>query len=148
METEATGTILYFSVLYGLWVAQYLGGEPVAALERGKEFLSLAPSQMQPGLLLVGHRLAGSALAFTGDYPAALLHLDHAMALYQPEEHRELASRFGADIGITALCVRAWVLWHCGYPDQARRALGVRGSGMPDNPFIGILSFMPLSIRV
>ena len=124
METEATGTILYFSVLYGLWVAQHLGGEPVAALEQGKEFLSLAPSQMQPGLLLVGHRLAGSALAFTGDYPAALLHLDHAMALYQPEEHRELASRFGADIGITALCVRAWVLWHCGYPDQARSALG------------------------
>jgi predicted ATPase len=65
----------------------------------------------------------GSSLLFTGDYPGALSHLDCATALYQPEEHRELAFRFGADIGATALCVRAWALWHCGYPDQSRRAL-------------------------
>jgi predicted ATPase len=122
-ETESTGTILHFSVLYGLWVARYLGGEPVAALEQGKEFLSLAQSQTQSGLLLVGHRLVGSSLIFTGDYPAALSHLDRAITLYRPEEHRELAFRFGADIGITAQCVRAWALWHAGYPDQARRAL-------------------------
>jgi predicted ATPase len=123
VETETTDTILHFSVLYGLWVARYLGGEPVAALDQGKEFLSLAQSQTQSGLLLVGHRLVGSSLLFTGDYPEALSHLDCATALYQPEEHQELAFRFGADIGVTALCVRAWALWHRGYPDQARRAL-------------------------
>ncbi|MBV9377244.1 MAG: hypothetical protein JO320_19705 [Alphaproteobacteria bacterium] len=118
-----TGAILHFSVLYGLWVARYLGGEPVAALEQGKEFLSLAQSQTQSGFLLVGHRLVGSALIFTGDYRAALSHLDRAVDLYQPTEHGNLAFRFGADIGITAQCVRAWALWHRGYPDQARRAL-------------------------
>jgi predicted ATPase len=127
-ETEATGTLLHFSVLYGLWVARYLGGEPVAALKQGKEFLSLAQSQGQSGLLLVGYRLVGSALVFTGNYPAALSHLDRAVELYQPQEHQELAFRFGADIGITAQCVRAWALWHCGYPEQARQALdeGIR----------------------
>jgi predicted ATPase len=52
-----------------------------------------------------------------------LSHLDRAITLYRPEEHRELAFRFGADIGVTAQCVRAWALWHGGYPDQARRAL-------------------------
>jgi predicted ATPase/DNA-binding response OmpR family regulator/class 3 adenylate cyclase len=123
VETEATDTILYFSVLYGLWVAQYLGGEPIAALEQAKEFLALAKSQTQPGLLLVGHRLVGTALILTGDYRTALSHLDSAIELYRPEEHQELAFRFGADIGITAQCVRAWALWHRGYPDQARRAL-------------------------
>ena len=81
IEMEATGTLLHFSVLYGLWVARYLGGEPVAALEQGKEFLSLAQSQTQSGLLLVGHRLVGSALIFTGDYRAALSHLDRAITL-------------------------------------------------------------------
>ena len=50
------------------------------------------------------------------------LYLDRAVGLYRPEEHRELAFRFGADIGITAQCVRAWALWLRGYPDQARRA--------------------------
>jgi hypothetical protein len=43
--------------------------------------------------------------------------------LYQPEEHRELAFRFGADIGITAQCARALALWHRGYPDQALKAV-------------------------
>jgi class 3 adenylate cyclase/predicted ATPase len=123
VETAATGTVLHFSVLYGLWVAQYLGGEPIVALEQAKEFLALARSQGQSGLLLVGHRLLGTALVLTGDYRTALSHLNSAVELYRPEEHQELAFRFGADIGITAQCVRAWALWHRGYPDQARRAL-------------------------
>ena len=122
VETEAAGSMLHFSVLYGLWVAQYLGGEPIAALKQAREFLSLAQSQTQSGLMLVGHRLLGSALLFTGDYPKALSHLDRAVALYRRQEHAELAFRFGADIGITAQCVRAWALWHRGYPDQAQRA--------------------------
>jgi class 3 adenylate cyclase/DNA-binding response OmpR family regulator/predicted ATPase len=120
-ETETTGTILHFSVLYGLWVAQYLGGERTAALEQANEFLSLAESRTQSGLLLVGHRLVGSSLIFTGNYPAASLHLDRATALYRPGQHQELALRFGADMGITAMCSRALALWHCGYFDQARR---------------------------
>ncbi len=61
LDINAAGTILHFSVLYGLWVAQYLGGEPVAALEQAKEFLSLAQSQTQSGLLLTGHRLGADA---------------------------------------------------------------------------------------
>src|SRR5215469_9491036 len=121
VETETTDTILHFSVLYGLWVAQYLGGEPITALEQAKEFLALAQSQTQSGLLLVGHRLVGSALIPTGDFQEALSHLDRAVALYRPEEHAALAFRFGADIGITAMCVRAWALWHRGFPDQAKK---------------------------
>jgi predicted ATPase len=85
--------------------------------------MSLAASHPQLGLQLVGHRLLGSGLVFTGNYPDALSHLDRAVELYRPEEHRELAFRFNADIGITAQCVRGWALWHCDYPDQARRAV-------------------------
>jgi class 3 adenylate cyclase/predicted ATPase len=121
-ETEAIGTILHFSVLYGLWVAQYLGGERTAALKQANEFLSLAESQTQSGLMLVGHRLVGSSLIFTGNYPAAFSHLDRAVALYRPGQHQELAFRFGADMGITAMCSRALALWHRGYFDQARKA--------------------------
>jgi tetratricopeptide (TPR) repeat protein len=123
LDTNAAGTILHFSVLYGLWVAQYLGGEPVAALEQAREFLSLAECQAQSGLLLTGHRLVGSALMPIGDFQQALSHLDQAVALYRPEEHGALAFRFGADIGISAMCARAWALWHRGFPDQARQAL-------------------------
>jgi predicted ATPase len=71
LDTNAAGTILHFSVLYGLWVAQYLGGEPIAALEQAKEFLSLAQSAAQSGLLLTGHRLVGSALIPIGKFQEA-----------------------------------------------------------------------------
>jgi predicted ATPase len=47
VATDAAGTILHFSVLYGLWVAQYLGGNPTAAIEQGNEFLLLAQSQTE-----------------------------------------------------------------------------------------------------
>jgi hypothetical protein len=142
VETEAAGTILHFSVLYGLWVAQYLGGAPVAALEQANEFLSLAQSQSHSGLLLVGHRLVGSALVFAGrNLLTALSHLDRAVALYKEDEHQELAFRFGADIGITAQCGRALALWHRGYPDQARRAAD-EGSRRARNPHIVTLSHM------
>ena len=123
LDTDTAGTILHFSVLYGLWVAQYIGGAPIGALEQAKEFLSLAQSQAQSGLLLTGHRLVGSALMSVGDFQEALSHLDRAVALYRPEEHGALAFRFGADIGITAMCVRAGALWHRGFPDQARQVL-------------------------
>ena len=142
VETEATGTILHFSVLYGLWVAQYLGGERTAALEKANEFLSLAEFQTQSGLLLVGHRLVGSSLIFTANYSAALTHLNRAAALYDPRQHQELALRFGADMGITAMCSRALALWHRGYFDQARRAAD-EGLRQARNPPIVTLSPMP-----
>jgi predicted ATPase len=73
---------------------------------------------------VVGHRLVGSALVFAGrDYATALCHLDRAVELYRSKEHRELAFRFGADIGITAQCARGLALWHCGYPGQALKVV-------------------------
>jgi class 3 adenylate cyclase/predicted ATPase len=122
METDAAGTILHFSVLYGLWVADLLRGKPKAALKQAKECLCLAQSQTGSGPLLLGHRLMGTALIALGDYPAALAHLEQAVALYAPEDHQPLAFRFGTDIGICALCVWPWALWHGGYPDQASKA--------------------------
>ena len=39
----------------------------------------------------------------------------------QTRHSRELAFRFGADPGITALCVRALALWHSEHPDHIAR---------------------------
>jgi predicted ATPase len=41
------------------------------------------------------------------------------VALYDPAEHRPLATRFGTDAGVTALSFRSWVLWFLGFPDAA-----------------------------
>jgi predicted ATPase len=59
-------------------------------------------------------------LLFTGDFGESRAHLDHAFALYDPVEHRALATRFSADPGPTTLSFRSWALWFLGYPDAAR----------------------------
>jgi predicted ATPase len=70
------------------------------------------------------------------------VHLDRAIAIYRPVEHRRLATRFGLDIGVAALCFRSWALWTIGFPDaalsDAKRALtyghevGQAATLMPD----------------
>ena len=122
LETGATGSIPHFAALHGLVLADFIGGKPKEALEQAKEFLSLAQYQKDSGLELAGHRLVGTTLIAIGDYPPALSHLEHAMALYAPQDHREMAFRFGADIDVMAFCYYTLALWHAGYPDQASKA--------------------------
>jgi len=134
-ETEADGTILHFSVLYGLWVAQYLGGEPIAALEQAKEFLALAESQTRSGLLLVGHRLVGTALILTGDYRAALSHLDRAIDYTGPKSIRSLRSDLAQTSELPPSACERGHSGIAGIPTKREGPLS-RGSGMPNNPSI------------
>jgi hypothetical protein len=43
-------------------------------------------------------------------------------SLYRPDEYRESASRYGLDIGVNALTVLSWALWHRGYTDRSRES--------------------------
>ncbi len=109
-------------MLYGLWASNFTAGAIAAALEHATNFLSIAQSQPSSGLLLVAHRVLGHSLIFSGDHRAALAHLETAASLCRPEEHRNSALRYGADIGVHALVMLSWALWHRGYPDQSARA--------------------------
>jgi len=121
-ETGAVGTPFHFSVLNGLWVSNQNAGAIAAALGRASNFLSIAQSQPLSGPLLVAHRSLAWSLIFSGDYPAALAHLETAASLYRPEEHRDDAFRYGQHIGVSAFVYLSWALWHRGYPDQSARA--------------------------
>ena len=65
------------------------------------------------------HRLMGSSLMFTGDIVEGKAHFDLAIALYDPSEHRVLASRFGQDVAVNILSGRSWAFWVLGYPEAA-----------------------------
>ena len=132
--TAATGTPLHFSVLYGVWVVDYVRGNAERVLEHAQQFLSLAETQPVSAPRLIGHRILGTGQLFTGDFRQARPHLELAASLYRAEEHREFAFRYGQDIGASALCYLSWALWHEGYPDQAARTadralLHARSSG-------------------
>jgi predicted ATPase len=68
---------------------------------------------------MIGHRIMGHSLLFTGDFAECRAHYDQAIALYDPAAHRPLAMRFGQDIGVTILSYRSAARWMLGYPDVA-----------------------------
>src|SRR5262249_12094152 len=68
---------------------------------------------------MVGHRLMGLSLIHTGDIADGRVHLDRAIALYDPAEHRPLATRFGQDVGAATLCWKSLAFWLLGYPEAA-----------------------------
>ena len=111
--------LLLFSVLYSFWVASFGAFNGDVMRELSAQFLALAEKQTASGPLMIGHRLMGTSLMYTGDIAEGRAHYDQALALYDPAEHRPLATRFGQDTGVSILCSRSWALWVLGYPEAA-----------------------------
>jgi class 3 adenylate cyclase/predicted ATPase len=123
-QAEALGEppedpLLLFSVLWGSWVANYVAFNGEVVRELAAQFLSLAEKQGATIPLVVGHRLMGISLAWTGDIAEGRAHYDQGVVLYDPAVHRPLATRFGQDAGVSILCHRSMTLWLLGYPDAA-----------------------------
>jgi class 3 adenylate cyclase/predicted ATPase len=125
-QAEALGEppedpLLLFSVLYAFWVANTVAFNGNVGRDFAAQFLARAEKQRATVPLMVGHRLMGTSLLFTGDIAAGRRHLDQAIALYDPAEHRPLATLFGQDVRVTLLFFRSWALWLLGYPEAALR---------------------------
>ena len=101
-QAEALGEppedpLLLFSVLYGFWVANHVAFNGDAMRELAAQFLALAEKQGATVPLMIGHRLMGIPCCLRETSRKARAHLDQAIALYDPAEHRPLATRFGQD---------------------------------------------------
>ena len=124
-QAEALGEapddpLLLFSILYGFWASNLVAFNGSALRDLAAQFLAIAKKQKATGPLMIGHRLMATSLTSTGDLVEGLAHYDQALALYDPAEHRSLATRFGQDVRVVILSFRSWVLWVLGYPDAAR----------------------------
>ena len=102
-QAEALGEppddpLLLFSVLYGMWVANVTAFNGTVLRELAAQFLALAEKQNATVPRMIGHRITGTSLLYTGDIVEGRAHLDRALALYDPAEHRPLATRFAQDI--------------------------------------------------
>ena len=109
-------------MLYSFWVANLVASNGDAARELAVQFLALAEKQGATVPLMIGHRLVGVSLMQTGDIAEGRAHLDQAIALYDPAEHRPLVTRFGQDVRVAALSWRSMALWLLGYPKAALAA--------------------------
>jgi len=122
-QAEALGEppedpLLLFSVQHSFWTASFVAFDGEALRERAARFLMLAEKRNARDPIMIGHRIMGSVL-HTGAFAEGRAHLDRAIELYDPAEHRALATRFGQDIRVAALSYRSWALWMLGYPDAA-----------------------------
>jgi TOMM system kinase/cyclase fusion protein len=108
-----------FPVLYGLWLFYLVRAQLQTARELGEQLLNLAERMQDSILLLEAHRALGTSLFYLGELAPARAHLEQAMALYDPQQHRSLAVRFGQDPGVVCRGFAAWALGVLGYPDQA-----------------------------
>ena len=123
-QAEALGEppedpLLLFSVLYGVWVANIVAFNGDATRELAAQFMALATKQGAAVPLMLGHRLMGVSLCFTGDMVESRPHFDRAIALYDPAEHRRLATRFSHDTRVSIFSFRSLALWILGYPEGA-----------------------------
>ena len=120
-QAEALGEppedpLLLFSVLYGVWVASFVAFNGDVCCDLAAKFLALAEKQGATVPLMIAHGIMGASLLFTGDVAEGWAQFDQTIALYDPAEHRPLATRFGQDTEVTVLCWRGFSLWVLGYP--------------------------------
>ncbi len=109
-----------FSILYGFWAVNFMVFNGRLARDLASEYLALAQKNNTTIPLMMGHRLVGGSLLMTGNIAESWSHLDHAIALYNPVEHRQVATRFGQDVRMMILSWRALAKWVLGYPKAAR----------------------------
>jgi hypothetical protein len=104
-QAEARGEtpedpLIWFSVLYGFSVVNFVAFNGDAMRELAEQFSTLAEKQGATVPIMIGHRLMGHALLLTGEIAAAQAHYSQGLAPYDPAKHRPFATRFGQDISI------------------------------------------------
>jgi predicted ATPase len=108
-----------FPVLWGLWHFHIVRGKLQTAQELAAQLLTLAQRVHDPALLLEAHYAFGMSLFWRGELASAHTHFAQGIALYNPQQHRSHAFRFGQDPGMACLSAMAWIRQLLGYPDEA-----------------------------
>ena len=123
-QSEALGEppedpLSLFSALYGVWVVNYVVFNGDICRDLAAQFLTLAEKKRATVPLLMAHTIMGHTSLTGGDFNNAREHYDKGIALYDPREHRPLATRFGQDIQVAILSYRSLALWLIGFPEVA-----------------------------
>ena len=119
LEEPLEDPSLFFSVLSGFWAASLNAFNGDVMCELAAQYLALAERQGGTVPRMVGHRLMGQSFVCTGDIEQGRAHLDRAIALYDPAQHRPVTTQFAQDPRVASLIYRSFALWFLGYPEAA-----------------------------
>ncbi|MBI3795517.1 MAG: AAA family ATPase, partial [Deltaproteobacteria bacterium] len=110
-----------FAALWGLSACYVTQAKFQLARELGGQFLNLAQSQQELISSLEAYRQLGFTLVWAGEFAQARTCLEQGIAVYHPQYHKALVSRYGEDPGVCCLSFVSQALWSLGYPDQASK---------------------------
>ena len=136
-----------FRAIWGLWVFHLVRGQLANARDLAENLLALANREQSSDLLIEAHRNLGTTYFFLGRFDEARTHLLTAISLYDPNQHRLHALRYGQDPGITARIYLARTLWILGEVEQAE-TLALEAIGMArelEHPFTLVFTLVFLS---
>ena len=109
-----------YAAVWGHWYFNLLRMRFSTARDLSFELLELAKREQDKELLLQAHHAAWPILLCRGELLLCREHAEQGLALYNREEHRSHALRYGGhDPGACSHFHLAMALWLLGYPDQA-----------------------------
>lgn len=124
LSKQAGDAFLLFTTMAWLVAFYTVKGELQTARDLGEQFLCLAQKAQHRVALVAALPLVGTILFYMGELAAAQQHLDKGIALYDPQQDRELRFGGGADPKVNGLSLAAYTLCVRGYPDQALKRIG------------------------
>ena len=106
-------------VFWGLWTFYTLSAELDTARKLAEEFLKLGERLTYAGITLRAHWALEITNMHLGNFELALKHFEQALALYEPEAHRDDSFLYALNPGVAMPCFAAWALWCLGRADDA-----------------------------
>ncbi|HEV8431116.1 MAG TPA: AAA family ATPase [Pyrinomonadaceae bacterium] len=106
-------------VFWGLWTFHTLSAELETARHLAERFLELAERLPYAGIKLRAHWALEITFMHLGNFELALDHFNKALALYEPEAHRDDSFLYALNPGVAMPCFASWALWILGRSDQA-----------------------------
>src|SRR5262249_3897968 len=112
----------FLPALAGLFRFHFVRAQFTIAKQIAEQVLRLAQQTSEPIVFLVAHSLLAVPSLSIGELTTARAHFEKGISLYDPQQHRFMASIYGDDPGVTCFSLRALSLWLLGYPNQASQS--------------------------
>jgi len=107
------------SIVYGLWVHEFVRGNNERALLFAETALATAEKVQNPALLVTTNRMKAVILSMSGRFAEAETYMARAISHFDAEIHRGLGETMGQEIDVAVIAYRAINLTFIGQTDAA-----------------------------
>jgi class 3 adenylate cyclase/tetratricopeptide (TPR) repeat protein len=110
---------LSYAPQWGLWTNHFLRGDLVSALETAESVFQTARASGTRMLEMLGRHALAYTLVYRGEFHRTLEEAEAGLALYDPQQEKEIANNFGLSSVVALLAARANSLWMLGRVEEA-----------------------------